>query len=122
MAPVEGNDANEEGRPLGESPKEPSLQAGEGKEPEVATVGARMDEVTPPLSTSPHRMGGVTPPLSTSPHRMGGVIPSPSVVLPGQGEEKDDMGGADISEGMPETTLRPRGNSTSKVAEVRTLR
>ena len=40
------------------------------------------------------------------------------MVPPGMGEERDEMRGVDISEGIPETTLRPRGNSTSKVAEV----
>ena len=84
----------------------------------MVPVDSRTEGVTPPLSVSPHRMGGVTPPTSGV-SRVGGVTPPPSVVPPGMGEERDEMGGMDISEGMPETTLRPRGNSTSRVAEVR---
>lgn len=105
----------------------------------MVPVDSRTEEVTPPLSASPQRMGGATPPTSGVSRSMDGEIPSftevsprvggvtapPSGVSsrvggvtapPSVGEERDEMGGMDISEGMPETTLQPRGNS--KVTEV----
>ena len=44
--------------------------------------------------------------------------PTLSVISPGMGEERDEMRGVDINEGVPKTTLRPRENSTFKIAEV----
>ena len=41
------------------------------------------------------------------------------VYVVSMGVEKDEREGVDIGEGVPETILRPRGNSTSKVAGVR---
>ena len=85
---------------------------------EMVSLHSRTEGVTPPFSASPRWMGRVTPPPPGVSPQVGGVTPPLSVISPGMGEERDEMRGVDINEGVPKTTLRPRENSTFKIAEV----